>query len=126
MTVAVLLPLWSHRDFPCGSAGKESSSFGLGRFPGEGKGYPLPGLQRVRHDWVTFTSFFIALCCDFPGKNTEVGYHFLLQGNFPTQGLKRSLGSPALSGGFFTTEPPGKPKIFIFQISHCWIFGYSK
>ena len=25
---------------------------------------------------------------DFPGKNTEVGCHFLLQGNFPTQGLK--------------------------------------
>ena len=36
-------------DFPCGSAGKESacnagdlgSISGLGRFPGEGKGYPL-------------------------------------------------------------------------------------
>ena len=36
-------------DFPCGSAGKESacngvdlgSTPGLGRFPGEGKGYPL-------------------------------------------------------------------------------------
>ena len=23
---------------------------------------------------------------DFPGKNTRVGYHFLLQGIFPTQG----------------------------------------
>ena len=23
----------------------------------------------------------------FPGKNTEVGYHYLLQGIFPTQGL---------------------------------------
>ena len=36
-------------DFPCGSAGKESalnagdlgSVYGLGRSPGEGKGYPL-------------------------------------------------------------------------------------
>ena len=28
---------------------------GLGRFPGEGKAYPF-GSQRVRHDWVTFTS----------------------------------------------------------------------
>ena len=57
--------------FPCGSAGKESSCNvgdlgsipGLGRSPGEGKGYPLQysnlensmdcvvmGAQRVRHD----------------------------------------------------------------------------
>ena len=63
--------------FPCSSAGKEStcnagdpgSIPGLGRSPGEGIGYPLQysgledsmdcismGLQRVRHDWVTFTS----------------------------------------------------------------------
>ena len=32
-------------------------------------------------------------CCprDFPGKNFEVGYHFLLQGNFSTQGLNPHL-----------------------------------
>ena len=61
--------------FPCGSAGEESacnaghlgSIPGLGRSPGEGKGYPLQysglensmnsmGLQRVGHDWATFTS----------------------------------------------------------------------
>ena len=62
--------------FPCGSDSKESSHNagnlglipGLGRFPGEGKGYPLQysglensmdcivhGSQRVRHDWVTST-----------------------------------------------------------------------
>ena len=28
---------------------------------------------------------------DFPGKNTGVGYHFLLQGIFPTQGLSPGL-----------------------------------
>ena len=43
---------------------------------------------------------------EFPGKNTGMGCHFLLQGIFPTQGLKQT--SPALAGGFFTTEPPGK------------------
>ena len=33
-----------------------------------------------------------ALCpWDFPGKNTAVGYHFLLQGIFLTQGLNLSL-----------------------------------
>ena len=42
---------------------------------------------------------------DSPGKNAEVGCHFLLQGIFLTQG---SL-SPTLAGGFFTTEPTGKP-----------------
>ena len=57
--------------FPCGSADKASACSmgdlgsipGLGRSPGEGKGYPLQysglenslGSQRVRHDWVTFT-----------------------------------------------------------------------
>ena len=29
--------------------------------------------------------------CDFPGKNTGVGYHFLLQGIFPTQGSNPCL-----------------------------------
>ena len=60
--------------FPGGSAGKESACNvedlglipGLGRCPGEGKGYPLqyPGLensmgsmgsQRAGHDWAIFT-----------------------------------------------------------------------
>ena len=42
---------------------------------------------------------------DFPGKHTGVGCHFLLQGIFPTQGSNL----PALAGGFFTAELPGKP-----------------
>ena len=47
---------------------------------------------------------------NFPGKNTGVGYHFLLQGIFPNQGIKpESLASPALAGGFFTPALPGKP-----------------
>ena len=46
---------------------------------------------------------------DFPGKNTGVGCHFLLQGIFPTQGSSLSLPSTALAGGCFTTEPPEKP-----------------
>ena len=40
----------------------------------------------------------------FPGKNTGVGCHALLQGIFPTQGLNLYLFmSPASAGGFFTT-----------------------
>ena len=55
---------------------------------------------------------------DFPGKNTGVGCHCLLSGIEPW--------SPALSGRFFTTEPPGKP-IIVFvnciylQLSHSWL-----
>ena len=48
---------------------------------------------------------------DLLGKNTVMGYHFLLQGIFPTQGLNlQSLASPALAGEFFATAPPEKPK----------------
>ena len=45
----------------------------------------------------------------FPGKNTRVGCHFLLQGIFLTQELNLSLSCISyIEGGFFTTEPPGK------------------
>ena len=50
---------------------------------------------------------------DFPGENTGVGCHFLLQGIFPTQGSNPvSPVSPALAVRFFTPEPPGKPHSF--------------
>ena len=87
--------------FPCGSAGKESacnvgdldSIPGLGRSPGEGKGYTLQcsGLEnsvvcivhghRVRHDWATFT--FRAECAQ------GYAWHDLLRGD----GLDFSLWS---------------------------------
>ena len=75
LTPNILYHSYVYKDFPCGSAGKESaynlgdlgSVSGLGRSPGEGKGYPLQysglensmdcivhGVQRVRHDWATF------------------------------------------------------------------------
>ena len=56
--------------------------------------------------------------CSPPGSSVHgilqarilgVGCHALLQGIFPTQGSNLCLLSPALAGGFFTTEPPGKP-----------------
>ena len=46
---------------------------------------------------------------DFPGKNTGVGCHFLLQGILPTPGMEPA--SPAQAGRFSTTEPSGKPLI---------------
>ena len=47
---------------------------------------------------------------DFPGKNTGVGCHFLLQGIFLTQGLNPCLFISCLACGFFPTKPPGKCK----------------
>ena len=53
-------------------------------------------------------SFAMLLCSwDFPGKNTGVGSHFLLQGNLPDPEIEPR--SPALAGTFFTAELPGKP-----------------
>ena len=46
---------------------------------------------------------------NFPGKNSGVGCHPLPPGHPPGPGTKpASLASPALAGGFFTTEPPGQ------------------
>ena len=47
---------------------------------------------------------------DSPGKNTRVGYHALLQGIFPTQGLNPwSPVAPVLAHRFFTTKQTEKP-----------------
>ena len=46
---------------------------------------------------------------DFPGKNTRVGCHFLLQGIFPPRDRTCVSCVSCIAGGFFTTEPPEKP-----------------
>ena len=65
---------------------------------------------------------------NFPGKNTGGGCHFLLQGIFPTQGMKLCLlVFPVLAGRFFTTVPiPGKMLCIhiIFSRSHL-IVGFA-
>ena len=61
----------------------------------------------------------VKLLCSwaYPAKNTEVGCHFLLQGNLPNPGIEpASPASPASAGGFFTSEPPGKPNWFLFIV----------
>ena len=45
----------------------------------------------------------------FPGKNTGVGCHALLQGGLPDPGFELvSPVAPASAGGFFSTALPGK------------------
>ena len=59
---------------------------------------------------------------DIFGKNTEVGYHFLLKGSswLPDLGFKPiSPASPALAGRFFTTELPGKLSSNNKQMAKC-------
>ena len=76
---------------------------------------------KVSH-WVECNSFWphgpTRLLCPWnsPGKNTGVGSHSLLQGIFPTQGSK----VPFVAGGYFTTEPPGKPFNSIVQHRSQW------
>ena len=71
------------------NAGDLGSIPGLGRSPGKRKGYPLQyaGLENSMDCNPPSSS----VRGDFPGKNTGVGYHALLQGIFPTQGLNPGL-----------------------------------
>ena len=52
----------------------------------------------------------------FPGKNTGVGCHFLLQGNLPNPGIKpASLEAPALEADPLLAEPSGKPYVYVYM-----------
>ena len=53
---------------------------------------------------------------DFPGKDAGSGLPFPSPGDLPNPGIEPA--SPALAGGFFTTEPPGKPRLK----SLLWVF----
>ena len=47
----------------------------------------------------------------FPRQEYWSGLPFPSPGDLPDPGMEPS--PPALAGGFFTTEPPGKPLVFI-------------
>ena len=49
----------------------------------------------------------------FQARILQWGCHFFLQGNLPDSRIKPV--SHALAGEFFTTEPPGKPQLFIIK-----------
>ena len=53
---------------------------------------------------------------DSPDKNTGVGFHALLQGTFPTQGLNLCLLS-LLQVASLPLAPPGKPSSFVADSS---------
>ena len=68
----------------------------------------------LSHVWLLATLWTVAcqapLSWDFTSKNTGLGYHFLLQGNFLTQGSNPGLlycrHSAALQVDSLPTEPP--------------------
>ena len=52
----------------------------------------------------------VPLSIRFPRQEYWSGLPFPTPGDLPDPGIKlTSPASPALAGGFFTTEPPGKP-----------------
>ena len=55
---------------------------------------------------------------DFLGKNIGLHCHFLLQRIFLTQGSNLLLHISCIAGEFFTTEPPGKPRRYVWEIEH--------
>ena len=59
--------------------------------------------------------FSLPCLWDSLGKNAGVGCHFLLQEIKPDPGIKPA--SPALEGGFFTTEPTGKPIMEYYSVT---------
>ena len=63
---------------------------------------------------------------NFPGKNTGVGYLFLLQGSFPTQGSNSHLLCILLwKANFLPLVLPGKPKrlVLLLLFSHSVVSG---
>ena len=49
------------------------------------------------------------LSVGFPRQEYESGLPFPSPGDLPNSGVEPE--SPALAGGFFTAEPPGKPQL---------------
>ena len=63
--------------------------------------------QSLSSVWLSHRPARLLFPWDFPGKNTEVGCHFLLQGIFLSQGLNLHLLN--WQAGSLPLAPPGKP-----------------
>ena len=56
----------------------------------------------------------VPLSMEFSRQEYWSGLPFPSPGNLPDPGIEpKSLASPALAGGFFTTAPPGEPELLI-------------
>ena len=61
-------------------------------------------------DLMTWSPLDFPVCRIFPGKNTGVGCHFLLQGSFWP-----GHWTPAMAGGLSTTAPPGALQVDVWK-----------
>ena len=82
-------------------------------------------LSRFSHAQFFVTPWTIALqallSMGFSRQEYWCGLPFPSPGDLPNLGTES--GSPALAGGFFTTEPPGKPLFVAVQLlNHVWFF----
>ena len=83
-------------------------------------------LSHFSHVWLCVTLRTVApagfsVHGDSPGKNTGIGFHALLQGIFPTQGLNPSfLCFLHWQAGYLPLAPPGKPIYLVLVCSIYW------
>ena len=79
-------------------------------------------VQSLSHFWL-FCDPRLLCSWDFPGKNTRVGRHFLLQGIFPAQGL-----NPCLLHWQANSSPLshlGSPKVRLGPNNQCCLEWYD-
>ena len=76
--------------------------------------------------------FFHPMDCSQPGSSVHgisrqehwSGWPFPSPGDLPDPGITPA--SPAVAGGSFTTEPPGKPLpnvVAVYSLGHVWLFA---
>ena len=99
--------LYSPWNSPGQNTGVDSLSFLQGIFPTQGLNPGLPHCRQILYQ--------------LSHKENWTGSQFPPPGNLPDPGIKPA--SPVLAGGFFSAEPPGKPRIEAIFI--CSDFGKS-
>ena len=63
----------------------------------------------------------VPLPVEFSREEYWIGLPFPTPGDLPEPGIEpKSLVSRALAGRFFTTAPPGKPKLTVLQFGGFW------
>ena len=77
-------------------------------------------LTILRPPWTA--AFQAPLSMGFPRQERWSGLPFPSPGDLPHPGLE--LASPALAGGFFTTEPPGTPLVILSLTSESIKFRF--
>ena len=90
--------------------------------------YPHTCSCMISHVWLFATQWAVALhaplSMEFSRQEYWSGFRFPAPGDLLYPGVEStSLASPALAGGFFTTELPGKPEVYTpSKSSYDWLY----